>query len=151
HHGVLDHRRGHDGQEMDRELGHLDRGRRGVDLDVHRAAAVSQRAALWSLRPAGGVWMDRMAEVARVCLIGPQSTGKTTLARQLAEHFGAEWVGEYARQYVLEVARALTADDVPRIAEGQLASETAARGSPLLILDTDLLSTVVYSRFYYGM
>jgi hypothetical protein len=36
----------------------------------------------------------------RVVVYGPESTGKTTLARQLAEHFGAAWVPEYARAYI---------------------------------------------------
>lgn len=91
-----------------------------------------------------------MAQIARVCLIGPHSTGKSTLARSLAAHYRAEWVAEYARAYALAVGRELTVDDVPRIAEGQIANEESARGAGLLILDTDLLSTVVYSRFYYG-
>ena len=91
-----------------------------------------------------------MAQVARVCLIGPHSTGKSTLARELAAHYRTQWVAEYARGYVLCVKRELTADDVPRIAEGQIANEESANGSEMLILDTDLLSTVVYSRHYYG-
>ena len=38
-----------------------------------------------------------MAQIARVCLIGPHSTGKSTLARELAAHYATEWVPEYAR------------------------------------------------------
>lgn len=91
-----------------------------------------------------------MAQIARVCLIGPHSTGKSTLARELAAHYRTEWVSEYARGYALAVRRELTVDDVPRIAEGQIANEESARGSSLLFLDTDLLSTVVYARHYYG-
>ena len=91
-----------------------------------------------------------MAKIARICLIGPHSTGKSTLARELAAHYRTEWVAEYARGYALCVGRELTADDVPRIAEGQVANEESFRGSRILILDTDLLSTVVYARHYYG-
>src|SRR5258707_13693164 len=91
-----------------------------------------------------------MAKFARVCLIGPHSTGKSTLARELAAHYRTEWVAEYARGYALAVGRELTADDVPRIAEGQIANEDSVRGSRILLLDTDLLSTVVYARHYYG-
>jgi nicotinamide riboside kinase len=62
------------------------------------------------------------------------------------------WVPEFAREYALRVNRALTVQDVDPIAEGQLAFEE--RAAPLaihrLILDTDLISTVVYSRHYYG-
>jgi NadR type nicotinamide-nucleotide adenylyltransferase len=91
-----------------------------------------------------------MAKIARVCLIGPHSTGKSTLARELAAHYRTEWVAEYARGYALCVRRELTADDVPRIAEGQIANEESLGGSRMLILDTDLLSTVIYARHYYG-
>ncbi len=91
-----------------------------------------------------------MAKIARVCLIGPHSTGKSTLARDLATHYRTQSVAEYARGYALCVKRELTADDVPRIAEGQIANEESAGGARMLILDTDLLSTVVYARHYYG-
>jgi len=102
-----------------------------------------------------------------VCLIGPECTGKTTLAERLAVHYGAPWVPEFAREYALRVGRLLTFDDVEPIARGQMASEdTWERGRParlgqepagatpslpgLVILDTDLISTVVYSLHYYG-
>jgi NadR type nicotinamide-nucleotide adenylyltransferase len=85
----------------------------------------------------------------RVCLIGPECTGKTTLAERLADHFDAPWVPEFAREYAGRLGRLLTADDVEPIARGQMALEdTWERG--LLILDTDLISTVVYARHYYG-
>jgi nicotinamide riboside kinase len=48
------------------------------------------------------------------------------------------------------VARPLTADDVEPIARGQMALEDAAPDEGLLVLDTDLISTVVYARHYYG-
>jgi nicotinamide riboside kinase len=61
-------------------------------------------------------------------------------------------VPEFAREYVLRVNRPLTFEDVDLIAEGQLAFEE--RAAPLavgrIILDTDLISTVVYSQYYYG-
>jgi NadR type nicotinamide-nucleotide adenylyltransferase len=89
----------------------------------------------------------------RICLIGPECTGKTTLAEQLADHFSARWVPEFAREYVLRVGRLLTVDDVEPIARGQMALEDAAFNpatASLTILDTDLISTVVYSRHYYS-
>jgi nicotinamide riboside kinase len=57
-------------------------------------------------------------------------------------------VREYARAYA-ETHPRLTADDVEPIARGQIASEDAASGT-LIVLDTDLISTVVYARYYYG-
>jgi NadR type nicotinamide-nucleotide adenylyltransferase len=87
----------------------------------------------------------------RVVLIGSESTGKTTLAQALAAELGVPWVPEYARQYLDQKGAALTSEDVEPIARGQMAGEDAAR-SPggLLVLDTDLVSTTVYARYYYG-
>jgi NadR type nicotinamide-nucleotide adenylyltransferase len=87
----------------------------------------------------------------RVVVTGSECTGKTTLAEALARHYGTPWVPEYARQFVLEKGAAPVYRDVEAIARGQIASEEslAAQASELLIQDTDLLSTVVYSRHYY--
>lgn len=87
-----------------------------------------------------------------VTLIGSESTGKTTLAALLGRHFACPWVGEAARAYVEERKTPLTAEDVEPIARAQRAAEDAGRAAAerLLILDTDLVSTVVYARHYYG-
>ena len=89
-----------------------------------------------------------MASFARICLTGPESTGKTELAEKLGRHFGVEVVPEFARAYALEHGNELTYEDCERIARGELANVDGA--APQAILDTDLISTVVYSRYYYG-
>ena len=92
----------------------------------------------------------------RVCVTGPESTGKTTLARRLAEHAGTEWVPESSRAYAERVGRPLRASDVDPIAREHIARADAGaalervRAARLLVLDTDLLSTVLYARHYYG-
>ena len=92
----------------------------------------------------------------RVVLIGSESTGKTTLARRLAEHYDVEWVPEFVRGYAERKQGALTFDDHGPIARGQLALEdefrrrASERDAPLLLQDTDLLSTAVYCSHYYG-
>jgi NadR type nicotinamide-nucleotide adenylyltransferase len=92
-----------------------------------------------------------LAPQRRICLIGPECTGKTTLAQRLAAHYDAPWVPELAREYAERVARPLTFDDVAAIAAGQQALEDAAPAdAPLVILDTDLISTAVYARHHYG-
>jgi len=93
--------------------------------------------------------METLDRRTRVVLIGPQSTGKSELARRLAGHLDVPWVEEFARQYALANPRELTADDVEAIARGQMANEDAAEAA-LAIFDTDLISTVVYARHYYG-
>jgi NadR type nicotinamide-nucleotide adenylyltransferase len=92
----------------------------------------------------------------RVVLIGPESTGKTWLAGELAARYGVPWSPEHARAYVERHGQALTGADVDPIGRGQREGEDAAigraraLGSPLVVLDTDLVSTMVYSRHYYG-
>ena len=92
----------------------------------------------------------------RICVTGPESTGKTTLARRLAEWLDTEWVPEGSRVYAERKGAPLTAADVGPIAREHIALADAAeeraraRGASLLVLDTDLVSTVVYARHYYG-
>lgn len=87
----------------------------------------------------------------RVVVTGSECTGKTTLARHLAERFATVWVPEHARAYAERQARDLTADDVEPIARGQIDAEdgASARARRLIVLDTDLVSTLVYARHYY--
>jgi NadR type nicotinamide-nucleotide adenylyltransferase len=88
----------------------------------------------------------------RIVVTGSECTGKTTLAQALAEALGVPWVPEYARTYAEAQGRLLDASDVEPIARGQIAAEDAVvvRGVALAVLDTDLVSTVVYARHYYG-
>ena len=88
----------------------------------------------------------------RVVLTGSESTGKTTLAADLARHYHVLWVPEYVRSYAAWKRAPLDAGDVTPIALGQIAVQDAAllRARGLLLLDTDLLSTAVYAEHYYG-
>lgn len=92
-----------------------------------------------------------MAPHTRICLTGPECTGKTGLAQILASELGATWVPEFSREFAETCGRELTAGDVEAIARGQIENEErAVSGARILILDTDLISTVVYARHYYG-
>ena len=88
----------------------------------------------------------------RVVVSGSESTGKTLLAQQLAEYYGVPWIPEFARDYAEERLGALTAADVDPIGRGQVARENAALHDAhgLIILDTDLVSTMVYGDMYYS-
>ena len=93
-----------------------------------------------------------MATLTRICLTGPESTGKTELASALAREQQTVWVPEFAREYAETRGNELTAADVEPIARGQIGNEDriAPQASGVLFLDTDLISTVVYARHYYG-
>ncbi|MBD1587027.1 AAA family ATPase [Pseudomonas typographi] len=87
-----------------------------------------------------------------VTLLGPESTGKSALARHLQARLGGEVVEEYVRTYVAALPRDTTLADVTPIAEGQLAAEDAARARQpsLLLLDTHLLSNRLWSLALFG-
>lgn len=89
----------------------------------------------------------------RVVLTGAESTGKSTLARELARHFNAPHSTEYVRAFVDETQRAPQATDLEAIAKGQIALEDACRPSSkegLVIHDTNLLSNLIYAEHYFG-
>jgi NadR type nicotinamide-nucleotide adenylyltransferase len=98
---------------------------------------------------------NQSAELIKVVLYGPESTGKTTLAKQLAAHYKTLWVPEYMREYLQkkwdsEKQLVEMADLIP-IAKGQLRLEREAsqQVEKLLICDTNLLELKVYSEYYY--
>lgn len=62
----------------------------------------------------------------KIVIIGPESTGKSTLCSQLANHYGTLWVREYAREYLLEHGTDYSYDDLLTIAQGQIRLEEEA-------------------------
>jgi len=96
------------------------------------------------------------ANCIKVVLFGPESTGKTTLSRHLARYYNSVWVPEYAREYLQDVwnneRRTCQPKDLLPIAKGQIALENqlAKKTDSVLICDTDLLETKVYSEAYYS-
>jgi len=87
----------------------------------------------------------------KIVLTGSESSGKTELAGLLGRHFQAPVSIEFVRQYAATHPR-LEFGDHGAIARGQMAAEdeAIARAHDLVILDTDLVSTVVYCEHYFG-
>ncbi len=78
-------------------------------------------------------------------VIGPESTGKTTLCQQLASRYQSDWIPEYARTYLEELQKPYTFDDVIHIAQKQIEIEQNFSGqSNFLFIDTDLIITKVW-------
>lgn len=96
------------------------------------------------------------SNIVKVVLFGPESTGKTTLSRQLAAHYNTVWSPEFARNYLQdkwnEEQKICETSDIIPIAIGQmkLENELAQKANKILICDTDLLETKVYSESYYN-
>lgn len=99
---------------------------------------------------------QRESDLIKIVLVGPESTGKTTLAKALAEHFGTVWVREYLREFSHEKFqnknRAVEEEDLPAIAKGQvfLENKKQKKANRFLFCDTNLLQTKIYSEIYFG-
>ncbi|HEU4562028.1 MAG TPA: AAA family ATPase [Longimicrobium sp.] len=90
--------------------------------------------------------------VRRVCLLGGESTGKTTLAAALARALGTEWVAEYGREVWEGKAGRLDFEDLEHIGRVQVEREEAAalRADRFVVCDTSPLTTLFYSRLLFG-
>lgn len=87
-----------------------------------------------------------------IVLYGPESTGKSTLARRLAGHYQTQFVPEFARDYIDERGNQFGYDDMAPIALGQRQLEDVAvkTANAVLFCDTDAITTLIYSRHYFG-
>ena len=90
--------------------------------------------------------------LATICLHGPESTGKSTMAPELARHFGSAWVNEYGRTYTEAFGTDWSMNDLVAIAKAHDAQTRAAveRGRTPVILDTDPLMTAVWADMLFG-
>lgn len=95
----------------------------------------------------------------KIVIIGPESTGKSTLCQGLADHFRTDWVREYAREYLELHGMGYRSEDLLTIAKGQLALEEAGAAAleeraesskPILFIDTDMYVMKVWSEFVFG-
>lgn len=84
----------------------------------------------------------------KIALIGPESTGKSDLAKQLADYYNTLWVEEYARNYVATLNRKYTLDDIVFIAQKQLETEREMekRANRFLFIDTELIIAKVWAE-----
>ena len=90
----------------------------------------------------------------KIALIGPESTGKTELTKQLAEYFHSPWVAEYAREYLAGKLSGYTFEDVCNIARKQVEQERCYAdlndaGHPFVFFDTELIITKVWFEYCY--
>jgi NadR type nicotinamide-nucleotide adenylyltransferase len=109
-----------------------------------------------------------MREIKKVVVIGPESTGKSTLCKLLAAHYQTIWCAEYAREYLLNNGIDYTFEDLLTIARGQLLLQGEAEqkvidnalpynivypkltNSQLLFIDTDMYVMKVWCEYVFG-
>ena len=105
-----------------------------------------------------------MQEIRKIVILGPESTGKSTLCEQLATHYNTVWCPEFAREYLLTHGTKYTFTDLLVIAKGQVALEeqfvskaieqweTTGRKTawPILFEDTDMHVMKVWCEYVFG-
>ena len=97
--------------------------------------------------------------VTKIVILGAESTGKTTLCRDLAAHFNCQWVPEYMRTYLQDKwndeQKTCTWEDLLPIAQGQialenrLAQQAELKNDKYIFCDTSLFELMVYAHWYY--
>lgn len=117
-------------------------------LDVSSTAIRADPFGLWPVISAPA----RELYVRRLCLMGPESTGKSVCAQAVASKIGAGLVPEYAKTLIAAKGGRFTAEDAIECAMGQQRSERVALGvsGPLMILDSDPLTTLAWSLTLFG-
>lgn len=96
--------------------------------------------------------VNTATDIVRIAITGPECTGKTELARQLASHYHTVWVPEFARTYLERLRRPYSQADLTEIARWQLLmeDELALTANELLICDTDLFVIKIWSEVKYA-
>lgn len=91
-------------------------------------------------------------EAKKIVIIGPESTGKSTLTQALAAAYNEPWVNEYAREYITDLTRPYEFEDLLQIAKGQVYAEDIAmkNARKYLFIDTDLQVLAVWSNHKFG-
>jgi len=99
-----------------------------------------------------------MKTIKKIVIIGPESTGKSTLCQNLATHYNTLWVPEYAREYLEKNGPEYNYEDLLTIAKGQIDLEekishqlSAINHQPsTLIIDTDMYVMKVWAEFVFN-
>lgn len=93
-----------------------------------------------------------MQAIKKIVVLGPESTGKSTLCAALAKHYNTHWCPEYARQFLNENGTNYNYDDLLTIAKGQLNNEDkfVEKAKQMLIIDTDMYVMKVWCEYVFN-
>lgn len=95
---------------------------------------------------------ENLPSILKICITGPECTGKSELSQFLAEHYKTTWVPEYARNYLNKLNHGYQQSDLSKIAHGQIRMEDEwiNESNRIMICDTNLLTIKIWSEFKYG-
>jgi len=90
--------------------------------------------------------------IPKIAVVGPESTGKSTMSAYLAKHYNTVWVPEYAREYCAKLTEPCTWQDEINMFNGQLALEAdlLPQANNLLICDTTFITVKIWSDYTFG-
>jgi NadR type nicotinamide-nucleotide adenylyltransferase len=93
-----------------------------------------------------------MDNIIKIAVVGPESTGKSTMAAYLAKYYQTIWVPEYAREYCENLTAPCTIEDEVNMFHGQLAleNELLPQANKLLICDTTFITVKIWSDAFFG-
>jgi NadR type nicotinamide-nucleotide adenylyltransferase len=112
--------------------------------------------------------MGKDQQIKKIVVVGPESTGKSTICQQLASHYRSLWCPEYAREYLLKNGTNYTFENLLEVAKGQLNLEEkvtedlrqlllqqpnhpgSEKKKPYLFIDTDMYVLKVWCEFVFG-
>ncbi len=92
------------------------------------------------------------SEIKKIAIVGPESTGKSTMSAYLAKHYNTVWVPEYAREYCDKLTEPPTWQDEVNMFYGQLAleKEILPNANKILICDTTFITVKIWSDYTFG-
>lgn len=90
--------------------------------------------------------------IKKIAITGPESTGKSTLSKQLSDYYDAVLVEEYAREYIDNLKRPYTQEDILKIAKRQkeIEFQKSTETDQILFADTELIVTKIWSEIKYN-
>ncbi|EOR94728.1 Ribosylnicotinamide kinase [Arcticibacter svalbardensis MN12-7] len=96
--------------------------------------------------------MDRYKEIKKIAVVGPESTGKSTISAELALHYNTVWVPEYSREYCSKLTEPCSWQDEINMFKGQidLENQLIPQANGILICDTTFITVKIWSEYMFG-
>lgn len=96
--------------------------------------------------------MERYKNIKKIAVVGPESTGKSSLSAELALHYNTVWVPEYSREYCSKLTEPCSWQDEINMFKGQieLENQLLPQTNEILICDTTFITVKIWSEYMFG-